>query len=279
MFPLIFHYRNYAVPTYGFAFFIAFLVVTVWAGFRVRKAGMDPDICPKLAFVVILCSMVSARIASIIHHLGSGHALHLDGPMAWFNLVFGGGMIAYGGVLGGILSAYFYLKKAKIDFAAYADAYAPALGLGVAIMRIGCFCAGCCWGRYHVDGLSVDFLSTHTPSPAAIYQYHQNLPGLFPIQLLASLDGLVIMGILLWAERRKLSKGVLISGFFLLYSFARFFEDFGRYYPDGDRALGLTYNQWISIGVVTIMTFIFLRRRNSPAPASSVALHASKGLG
>jgi phosphatidylglycerol---prolipoprotein diacylglyceryl transferase len=58
-----------------------------------------------------------------------------------------GGLVWYGGVLGGMAAALVYLIRYDLDVLKFADCAAPALAVGHAFGRVGCFMAGCCWGR------------------------------------------------------------------------------------------------------------------------------------
>jgi len=58
-----------------------------------------------------------------------------------------GGLVWYGGLLGGGAAVLLYLRAYRLDVARFADLAAPALALGHAFGRVGCFCAGCCYGR------------------------------------------------------------------------------------------------------------------------------------
>jgi phosphatidylglycerol---prolipoprotein diacylglyceryl transferase len=217
--------------------------------------GLDPDVCPALAIWVIPASLAGAKIFAISHYLLHGGEIPLH---AWYlkRAIFGGGLIAYGGVLAGLVAAYLYFKIKKLDFPDYADAYAPALGLGICIMRLGCFFSGCCWGKGDFTPLALSF---PIQSRAGLFQAEHGYSGLFPSQVLASFDGLVIMAILLWLERRIRIKGMLFLAFVALYSAARMGEDYTRFYETTERMLSLTYNQWISLAAAGMSGLMAVR--------------------
>jgi phosphatidylglycerol---prolipoprotein diacylglyceryl transferase len=243
---------------------LGFALVTLWAGYRAKAEGLDANVCPALALWVIPAALAGAKIFAIVHHLLQGGTIPLE--LRYLKkIIFGGGLIAYGGVLAGIAAAYAYMKIRKLDFFAYADAYAPALGLGVAVMRLGCFFAGCCWGKGDFTGLTVSFPPY---CRAGAYQVYHGYSGLFPSQLLAAADGLAIMGILLWLERRIRIKGALFLAFTALYALARFGEDFTRFYRPSEKMSGLTYNQWVGLLVIVVSAIMLaklqLRSRERP---------------
>ena len=255
MHPWLLHSRTLSIPTFAFCMVVGFAAVTLFAGYRTRAKGLDPNVCPALVLWVIPASLVGAKIFAISHHLLQGGAIPLQ---FWYlkRVLLGGGLIAYGGVFAGLLTAYLYMRIRKLDFLAYADAFAPALGLGVCIMRLGCFFSGCCWGKGDFTPLAISF---PIQSRAGIFQANHGHDGLFPSQLLASMDGLIIMGILLWLDRRMRIKGTLFLAFVVLYATARVGEDYTRFYESTEQMLSLTYNQWISLAAISVSGFIAAR--------------------
>src|SRR2546429_591562 len=66
-----------------------------------------------------------------------------------------GGLVFYGGMIFGILTAVIYAVARKVPLFALMDAMTPALAMGLAFGRVGCFLAGCCWGDVCVDSKSL----------------------------------------------------------------------------------------------------------------------------
>ncbi len=245
MFPVLFTYKSMAITTFAVCMILGFASVTLWAGYRTRAKGLDPNACPELLLWVLPAALAGAKLFSIIHFFSQGGVAY-NNLRFWLSLLSGGGLIAYGGVIGGILAAALYMKRKGLDFLAYADAYAPALGLGVFIMRLGCFFAGCCWGK----GDFGPTLSFPAHTYAGMFQVGHGFSGLFPSQLLAAFDGLLIMSLLLLIERKTRIKGGLFIGFIVLYALARTVEDYTRFYAGSEKAFLLTYNQWVSFAMV-----------------------------
>jgi phosphatidylglycerol---prolipoprotein diacylglyceryl transferase len=265
MHPILFQNRFLTIHAFAVCLLAGFAAVTLWAGFRARNAGLDPDICPALAFWVVPASLLGARLFSLLRYfLWLNERGPQASPVPWFDAVFNGGMIAFGGVIAGIAASIAFARLRGIDFLRYADVYAPTLGLGICIMRVGCFFAGCCWGKG-----SDAFLAASFPpgSQAGVYQRLSGFEGLFPSQLLGALDGLLIACILLLLEKRIRMPGGLFLGFILFYCAARIGEDLTRFYPRKDVVFFLTYNQWISVCVGACA--ILLLFRNSMRPYAS----------
>jgi len=106
-----------------------------------------------------------------------------------------------------------------------ADLISPLIALGLFSGRIGCFLAGCCYGKETSVGWAVVF--TNPDSLARL-----NVP-LHPTQLYEAADGLVLFFLLSWMERRKSFDGQIFWLFVLLYSITRFFVEIFRGDPRG----------------------------------------------
>src|SRR6185295_13470681 len=61
--------------------------------------------------------------------------------------VWDGGLVFYGGAITGIGVGALYARRRGLAFAPLADLIAPALAIGHALGRLGCFAAGCCYGK------------------------------------------------------------------------------------------------------------------------------------
>lgn len=160
------------------------------------------------------------------------------------------GWVALGGLLGGIMACWAYTRIKRIDTLSYMDAAAPAVALGFAIARIGCFISGCCWG-------------SPADVPWAIIK--DGVP-IHPTQLYNSMMDLLIFIALLHLnekkEREKRSHGCIIFSFLLMYSFGRFLTEYLR----GDYATtnffyGLTSSQMVCILLFIISAFMLIMLR------------------
>jgi phosphatidylglycerol:prolipoprotein diacylglycerol transferase len=151
-------------------------------------------------------------------------------------LALSGGLVFYGGVIGGFLAALYYLRRFRLNFAAAADLFAPAIPAGHMLGRVGCFLGGCCYGVESSWGP----VFTHAPLSEA-----NGVPRL-PVQLFEAAGNLLICLILLWYERRPHTPGHTLALYLLLYAPLRFILEFFR----GDAArgfvLGVSTSQWIS---------------------------------
>ena len=166
-----------------------------------------------------------------------------------------GGMVFFGGLYGGILAAYLYVRKKKLPLGVYGDAYAVALPLFHFFGRIGCFLGGCCYGVESAFG----FTMHSAPFAPA------NGVNRFPVQLLESACNFALFVILLILYKKEKAKGKLLPVYLAGYSVIRFSDEFLR----GDEIRGhlwiFSTSQWIALITLLVLGLVFgvrkLRRR------------------
>lgn len=137
MFPYI--YQD--LPTYAVMMWLAFLVATTLAFFRMRRVGIHPDLLPGIVVIAIVLGLFGARL---LHFLGADPAALLN-PLILLNFKTGG-MAVYGGVLAAGVGCFAYAKKRGVNPWKLCDTLIPCFFLALAIGRLGCVAAGCCHG-------------------------------------------------------------------------------------------------------------------------------------
>src|SRR5690242_19724735 len=110
-----------------------------------RRSGVKGSHIDNLALVICICSLFGARLFSWLFYFPPGVNLW---QALWDPA---GGMVFYGGMIFGILALLIYARITKLELSNLFDIFAPGLALGLAVGRIGCFMAGCCWGDVCVD--------------------------------------------------------------------------------------------------------------------------------
>jgi phosphatidylglycerol:prolipoprotein diacylglycerol transferase len=145
--------EGFPLHTYGLmlmAGFVAAIMVSArlaereWggeAGKRRRDDVMD------LAVWVVLSAFIGSKILFIlvtpkdfIDALSKGSPEKVIGAL-------GGGFVFYGGLIGATLAVWWFCRDRKIEFLRLGDVIMPTVALGQAFGRLGCFAAGCCWGK------------------------------------------------------------------------------------------------------------------------------------
>ncbi|MDO8747760.1 MAG: prolipoprotein diacylglyceryl transferase [Candidatus Omnitrophota bacterium] len=240
MHPILFKFGFFQIYGYGLMVALAFWVSVSLLARRGYVLGLERDFFWNLSFWALTGGILGGRLMYILLNLD----FFLKDPLEIFKL-WHGGLVWYGGFIAGLLSAILYLKRNKAPILKTLDLAAPFIGLAHAIGRIGCFLNGCCYGR---------------PVSWGIY-FPEHNERLIPVQLISSIDLLVIFIILRFLEERPHRPGSIVVYYLLFSSLERFLAEFLR--NDSTRNFfGLTIFQLISMLVfisAVILWFIILR--------------------
>ena len=217
---------------------LGFLIAIYFAGREAKRAGIAPEKMFDIGLQAILFGIIGARALHVFVNLSYYATSPLD-----IIMINKGGLAFHGGLFGGILAAWYYVKRNKMNLWKTADVIIPYVALGQSIGRIGCFLNGCCYG-------------IPTQLPIGIY-----LPGrllrLHPTQVYSSIFLLLMFIVLKRLYRKKLFAGAVFFLYLVFYSFGRFFIDFFR----GDlhtACFGLKVSQIISIGIFFPSLFMLI---------------------
>ena len=142
MHPELFHLGPVVLPAYGAALGLAFVLGILLLKRRAPAYGIDPETAVDMGIWLILSGLLGAKILLLVVE---GPGYYLTSFRGLVELFRAGGVF-YGGLLGALVAAVFFVKVKKVPFLSFADAAAPGVALGQAIGRIGCLAAGCCWG-------------------------------------------------------------------------------------------------------------------------------------
>lgn len=264
MHPTLIKLGPVAVRTYGFLLALAFISGIWFTARRARKEGLGTQWLPDLSLIVLVSAIVGSRFFYVIYHLEEfeGHILDMINPIQSSGEIGIGGLSMFGGLVLAIICGIIYIHIKKLSVWRIADVVAPSIMLGLGIARIGCFLNGCCFGEPSQSSLAVIF----PPDSPTGYMFPDT--PIFPIQLVASLSGFFIFGILLALEKFKRFHGFTFWLMLAFYSVARFTIDFFRYYEESmifARIGGarFTVNQVLIVLIFTFSLFMwnYLRLR------------------
>lgn len=243
MLPYLFEVGRFGLPTYGVMAALGLLAglwVVVWLA---RREGIDQDHAWNLGILAILTAIVGAKLLLIVtdwQHYGDLSVI--------FSLSFlQAGGVFYGGLLAALVACTLYVRHYKLPVLRTADVFAPGIALGHGIGRLGCFAAGCCYGRITEVPWGVTFTN---PVANALVGTPLNVP-LHPTQIYEFLVEIANFVILLWLFKRKSFHGQVMGAYLFLYGFARYFLEFLRDDPERGSFFGImTMTQFISILLV-----------------------------
>jgi phosphatidylglycerol:prolipoprotein diacylglycerol transferase len=187
------------------------------------------------------------------------------------------GTAVQGGLLGGALAAALYLRRTKAPALPLFDALSPAGAAAQALARVGCFAAGCCWGRR-----TSLFLGTIITSPYADPSAPRGVP-LHPAQLYEAALDAVLAVVLRRRLKTRAAPGTIFASYLMGAALIRFAVQFFRGDDDGRLTLGLAHSQFTALAMFAAAAALgaSLRRsrRNTVAPAPSPPDGAGATLG
>jgi phosphatidylglycerol:prolipoprotein diacylglycerol transferase len=245
VYPQLFHIGRFFLPTYGLLVSLGVLI-GLWISVRnSERVGIDGDKAWNLGILTVLCGIVGAKVLYVINDWSvyRGH----PGEIFSLETLQAGGVFS-GGLLAAFAAAAWYVWKHHLPPLGTCDAFAPGLAMGHAIGRLGCFAAGCCYGKPTHHWWGVTFTN---PLASTITGTPLNRP-LEPTQLFESAVELANFFVLMWLLKRRKFDGQIIGAFMFLYGLARFFLEFLRDDPGRGLVFGgaMSGTQLIAIGLV-----------------------------
>ena len=182
---------------YGLMLFLAFLSSMHLAARVAKREKLDPDVIYDMALTVFVGGLVGARLFYVIQYWG----VRVHGVLDAFR-VWEGGIVLYGSIIGGAIAFFLFRLARPFPLRPYLDVIAPALALGVAIGRVGCFLNGCCFGDVCNLPWAIAFPEPSPPWQSHLAAHligsntHWSLP-VHPTQLYSVADGLILCLLLL----------------------------------------------------------------------------------
>lgn len=257
MFRTILELGPFRIQSYGLMLALAFLVGGILLLRGARKKSLDEGNVLNLIYVIVLSAVIGARFMYVITHLSDYAGDPLEILKIWE-----GGLTLYGGLLLAVAAGTLYMRRAGLPIWVVCDLAAPAIALGKALTRIGCFLNGCCFGTESHLPWAVTFPST--------CQAGSTFPGipLHPAQLYSSALSLLVFVVVLALGRRSLRPGTVFWSYLLLDSAVRFGLALVRYAEPGSRTfslggVALDYNQLIAVAVAVVSAAMLARLRLS----------------
>jgi phosphatidylglycerol:prolipoprotein diacylglycerol transferase len=195
-----------------------------------------------------------------------------------------GGLVFYGGFIGAALTAWWYMRRHAMPFLAHADTLIPSVAIGHFFGRLGCFCAGCCWGdvahrhlpwlaKFPPESLAYQtFASRANPAAYLAGDRLATLP-LHPTQLYESFGELGLFLLLVLVVRPgKRFHGQVLATWLMLYAVLRTVVELFRGDVERGVWLGLGAGQWTSMVIFAVGAAIWARARPRAAPVAAGAV-------
>ena len=255
---------------------IAAWYLIMWLGST--REGLSHDLMANTFLITAATALVGSRILYILTNFDEFHT-----PQQWFD-VRTGGLVAYGGFLGGFAGSWGYLRYKRISLLPWADTVAPTLASGLMLTRVGCYLYGCDFGDRLTPGApawlkslgtfphwasttAMGYACASPPTGSPAFNHHvqtydlardaaASLP-VHPTQLYESLAGLVLFGVTMFVWRNRSFRGQPLFVLVMAYGVWRFFIEMVRDDPERGQLGDFTTSQLISLALVPIAGFAY----------------------
>ena len=217
------------------------LLLAYGLAFLRRKTGRFKTGADDLVHTLLLC-LVGAMLGAKLFQMVGFIAKHITHPGFWtlqtWGRMMGGGGVFYGGLIGAFAAMFLYVRHYKLDFRDVTDILVPSVLLFHAFGRVGCFCAGCCYGKEAAWGV--------------VFEHSLGAPNgvpLIPVQLFEAGFNLLVLAAMLIIRPERKRPGSLLPLYLIAYAIGRFVLEFFR----GDENRGvflLSTSQWISLAIL-----------------------------
>lgn len=228
-----------SLPIYSYGVMLGLSIVVGWyltLGLAERDKLPKEEMANNYVFTAVM-AIIGSRVLYVVTNLDEFHSF------ADFFAFRRGGLVAYGGFLGGFLGSYLYLKRKRIPLLPWADVAVPSLATGLLLTRIGCYLFGCDFGKRLPDGApgflkklgtfphwAEGTLDKGTGSPAWFQHYEKHLVDMsstqslpvHPTQLYESLVGLTLFGLVMFQRKHQKFRGQVFLLFTFAYGFLRY---------------------------------------------------------
>jgi phosphatidylglycerol:prolipoprotein diacylglycerol transferase len=252
MYPRLFTTHYFVLHTFGVFLAAAYFAALWWLLRGVRREGLDSERAAGLGLWLIIGAIAGAKALMIVRSFPDYLAHPAD---LWSLTTLQSAGDFYGGFIGALIAALaFFARHPEIPRWRMSDLCAPAIALGQAIGRVGCFMAGDDFGRPTHLPWAVVF---RDPEAAEIGGTPLGVP-LHPVQIYESLTCLALFLLLVWLARHKRFDGEIILAYSILYAVARFWLEYLR--GDADRGffMGGVFSTSQLIAVVVLIVCLLL---------------------
>jgi phosphatidylglycerol:prolipoprotein diacylglycerol transferase len=239
MYPKLFSIGSFFIPTYGVLVALGFLAGLLITMRLATRAGLSADKVTNLAVYCAIAGVLGAKLFMFLFDW----SYYWQNPGEIFTMgTLQAAGVFHGGFIAAMVVAFFYMRKHKLAVLPTMDIFAPGVAIGQAIGRLGCFAAGCCWGRECDLPWGVRFRSDFA-APVPLDK------PLHPVQLYESFCNFLLFALLYKLSARPHRPGKIIGLYLVIYSTVRFCVEFFRNHEQA-LILNLSLTQWISLGLL-----------------------------
>ena len=266
MLPILFRLGPLTIYTYGVLVAVGVIGALWYARRQAPRAGLNPERVWNLGIYMVLVALILAKIWLVV----TAWDYYKANPREIFSIqtIQSGGTF-YGGIIGAIATIVLYTYFQKMPLLPVLDTFAAAVPLGHAIGRLGCFAAGCCFGKPTALPWGIRFTN---PAAEQLAGTPLGIP-LHPTQLYEAAAEFFNFLFLVWMGRRQRFAGQLIGAYFMLYGLERGVIELFRGDPGRTMMFHDTVSlmQIVSILLVLAGAFLWWRGLRGAAPIPPAA--------
>ena len=273
------------IHSYGLMLAAGFVGAVAVAQGQARRQGLDAEKVGDLAFWVLVAALVGSRIYFIlVNHqefFGPGWLVETRfGRFPRALLPLEGGLVFYGGFIAAALAAFVYMRRHGLPFFRYADAVIPSVALGHFLGRLGCFGAGCCWGRvshsrlpwlvrFGPDSLAYQSLAVRPDAASFLDPGRATTLPLHPTQLYEAFGELAIfLALVFWLRPRRRFPGQVLAAWIGAYAVLRTTVEVFRGDVERGVVAGLGVGQWTSAVILAAGVAVWFAARRQAGVAA-----------
>lgn len=241
---------------YGVMIALGYITAILVAYYRAKAYGLEREAIIDIALIAVISGILGAKLLYIIVEFKA----FIEDPL---EVIGSAGFVVYGGIIAGIIACMIYTIRKKISFMSYFDIVMPSIAINQGIGRIGCFFAGCCYGKETDSCIGVTF-PEESMAPTGVK--------VLPTQLFSCVGDLLIGAFLIIYARHAKYKGNVAAMYLLVYGIGRFLIEFLR--DDSRGAIGfLSTSQFISLIMVLLSIVLFVINKKRAVPADEFNPH------
>jgi phosphatidylglycerol:prolipoprotein diacylglycerol transferase len=258
LFPKLFEYSWLVIHTYGLLLAIGFITGLSITARAARQQQIDPSKVYDIGLYIAISALVGSKALLLLTEF----SYYWNNPKEIFSLAtLRSGGVYYGGFILALIVGLSLFKKYKLPLWKMADLFTPGVALGQSIGRLGCFSAGCCYGKPTTSVFGVTFTNPYSHETVGV---PLGVP-LHPTQIYESIASLVIFFILWHWLKQKRFDGQIFIAYLVLYSCTRFTIEMFRGDPDRGFVLGglLSTSQFISVLLLIVAAVLFFILRKT----------------
>ena len=259
----------------GLSLLAAWFLTHRWA----RREGLPRETVADTFVIGAVAGLVGARLLYVLINLGE-----FENPLRIVQIG-QGGLTAWGGLLGGALASWLFLRRKRLRAWPWFDAATPAVMLGLTLTGLGSFLHGSDFGRPS-DTLA---WAVQFPTGTPAFEWHDRAYGLaaqglewsrpmHPVQLYAAAAGLLLFGLVLLARRRRTFGGQVFLLGTIVFSGALFVLETFRGDPKRGWVWMWSISQVIALAVCLAAVVAYFMRWRRARRDPALAFDMGAGL-